>query len=365
MDRTTAFDLHHPGVAALFFLAALVLSMATFQPVVTGLSFIASLAYHLFLKGWRATMKLFLGLLAVVVVIALVNPLVNAAGSTMLFVWGGHHAYYLEALLYGMSLGFVLAAVLVWFSNLNHVLTSDKVMQLTGSTLPTLGLMITMIMRLIPQFLRRNTTIRTAQSACTSAHSCAGEYEDAGRGKAAANASNAAYTAGVTAVCTVGETTTRETAVGETTSYETTVCETTACAPEQNTTTREIPQKKPSRIKRIFEDTRAYGRVTSVLMGWSMEDSLDTAIAMRARGWGASPRRSSYRRSNFRLADGIVTAVLALLIAASIVCLVVVARDFAFYPHLSTIFFTWWYVPYVLFLLFPFALELKGFLSWH
>ena len=44
-------------------------------------------------------------------------------------------------------------------------------------------------------------------------------------------------------------------------------------------------------------------------MGWSMEDSLETASAMKARGWGAAVRRTTYARHRFRRLDVAALAV--------------------------------------------------------
>lgn len=105
-------------------------------------------------------------------------------------------------------------------------------------------------------------------------------------------------------------------------------------------------------------------RMLSVLMGWSMEDSLDTADAMRARGWGATRRRTAYRRCRFRLRDG---AALALVLAWAALCAFLAwtaCSQFTFYPQLSTLVPWWGYVPYALFLLLPVLLQAGEALRW-
>ncbi|MDO4436472.1 MAG: energy-coupling factor transporter transmembrane component T [Coriobacteriaceae bacterium] len=51
------------------------------------------------------------------------------------------------------------------------------------------------------------------------------------------------------------------------------------------------------------EGARRRLRQSSVLMGWALEDSLETADAMRARGWNACPRRTTYARYRFAARD--------------------------------------------------------------
>ena len=52
-------------------------------------------------------------------------------------------------------------------------------------------------------------------------------------------------------------------------------------------------EKMPRRESLAF-----YTRMSSVLMSWSMENALDTSIAMRAKGY-PSDRRSNYKRDRF------------------------------------------------------------------
>ena len=78
---------------------------------------------------------------------------------------------------------------------------------------------------------------------------------------------------------------------------------------------------RPSRRQTV----RNYLRLSTVLMGWGMEDSLETADAMRARGWGAAKKRTSYQRSRFRRQDAlaciVLTACCAFAVSAALVWL--------------------------------------------
>ena len=84
-------------------------------------------------------------------VVAAVNPLFSAMGSTELFRIG-LRAVYLESLAYGLCMGMLLVSVVLWFSNASHVLTSDKVMGLFGNVAPVIALMLSMAARLVPRF---------------------------------------------------------------------------------------------------------------------------------------------------------------------------------------------------------------------
>ncbi|MDO4502297.1 MAG: energy-coupling factor transporter transmembrane component T [Coriobacteriia bacterium] len=298
----TVFNTYHPLVAATYLVAALAFTMAAFHPLFLAPSLLVALGYNACLKGPRATARSLAWQLPLGLVIALVNPIFSQSGSTILFMWGESHAYYLESLCYGACMGAMLVAVMVWFSNFSHIMTSDKIMQLTGNVAPTLGLMITMILRLVPQFVRRGGSVGAVQSVCTAASAGAAGEEPATGGFFA---------------------------------------------------------RKAAQLQGSM-------RNISVLMGWGMEDSLDTAESMRARGWGAVGKRTTYRRNDFRAADGVVMAVLAVLIAVSAWCAVTACSCFTFYPRMSTANALWWgYYPYVALLLMPVALELKERAAWR
>ena len=166
--KRTAFDLFHPIVAFGYFAVMLVLCMTAMQPVYLAVSLASALAYGAVLRGWRATGRSLLWQLPLVAVVALANPLFSASGSTELFRIG-LRAFYLESFVYGACMGVMLASVLVLFSNAAQVLDSDKVMALFGGVAPTVGLMLSMTARLVPQFVRRGNGIADVERACTAA----------------------------------------------------------------------------------------------------------------------------------------------------------------------------------------------------
>lgn len=97
-------------------------------------------------------------------------------------------------------------------------------------------------------------------------------------------------------------------------------------------------------------------RQSSVLMGWAMEDSLETADAMRARGWGAAARRTTYIRYRFTLRDAIGLLLVAVLGA---LCIAVAWRSssFSFYPSPSPLGPWPCYIPHAVWMFAPAALH--------
>lgn len=105
-------------------------------------------------------------------------------------------------------------------------------------------------------------------------------------------------------------------------------------------------------------------RMASVLMGWSMENSLQTADSMRARGYGAKTRTSFHL---YRMAkrDWLTLALLTALIGVNAFCILHFANDYLFYPYamLPTA-PAYGYLCYALLLFYPLILQGGEELSW-
>ena len=99
-----------------------------------------------------------------ILIVAVLNPLFSASGSTELFRIG-MRAVYLESMVYGLCMGGLFVASILWFEAAASMLSYDKVLALLGNTAPVVALMISMCMRLIPQFLRRGRTVLAVQDA--------------------------------------------------------------------------------------------------------------------------------------------------------------------------------------------------------
>ena len=135
----------------MFFIAVIVFGMCFIHPAFWISSCLMSAAYVFTIKGTKA-FKLFLTMLLVFALVSLINPLfANQAGHTIVTLPGGR-PYTWEALCYGMAVGGMFVTVLQWFSAYNAVMTSDKFLFLFGRMIPSLSLVLTMILRLVPEF---------------------------------------------------------------------------------------------------------------------------------------------------------------------------------------------------------------------
>lgn len=105
-------------------------------------------------------------------------------------------------------------------------------------------------------------------------------------------------------------------------------------------------------------------RQVSVLMGWSMEDSLETADAMKARGWCRNARRTRYRRWKVTAHDIAWMGVLACLGVLAVSVAWAATTQFVFYPVMSELKPWWGYAAYAAFFLFPVLLQGEEALRW-
>lgn len=310
----TAFDAMHPAVPALYACITLGLTMAALHPVLVAISCAGAFAYIACVRGLRSAVCALRWQIPVMLVIALVNPLFVRMGSTVVLELFGRQVF-LESLLYGLAMAGMFVASVQWFAACSHMLTHDKVLALFGSAAPVVALMISMTMRLVPRFLRQGRTIAAVQDV---ARSCFVADGRAGLGTGPA------------------------------------ACGSEPCDPAPSKVARAGALQGGGLLARVADRLRQ----SSVLMGWAMEDSLETADAMRARGWGARRRRTTYAPYRFTLCDA--AAIVLLVLGGAAVAWVAwrVTAPFAFYPQMSPITLWWGYGAYAAWMLVPALLHI-------
>ena len=152
-----AFSKCHPAVNFIFFVGAIGLSVVILHPVYLIAGLVTGAIYYMLLngkKGWKTIGAL----LPLFVVLTAINPLFNTLGATPLFYLGGR-PYTLEALWYGAAVSAMFVLVLLWFGCYNKVLTSDKFTSLFGSIIPSISLLLVMVLRMVPNFIRKTRQI--------------------------------------------------------------------------------------------------------------------------------------------------------------------------------------------------------------
>ncbi len=158
-----AFSKYHPAVNFTFFLGAIGCGVVIQHPAYLLAGVIAGSVYYLLLhgeKGW----KMILGLIPLFLLLTAVNPLFNTYGKRPLF-YLFDRPYTMEALLYGAAIASMFVNMTLWFGCYNQVLTSDKFTTLFGNLSPSLSLLLVMVLRLVPAFIRKIKTISGARCA--------------------------------------------------------------------------------------------------------------------------------------------------------------------------------------------------------
>ena len=164
-ERSDAFSGCHPLLNFFYFGVVLVFTMFNQHPVFLGISYLGAVAYSVLLNGCKKTLKQsFMLTLPGLLIVALLNPMFNHYGVTMLYyIESSGNWVTLEALVYGVVLGAVMFVVIQWFSCYNKIMTSDKFIYLFGRIIPALSLVLSMALRFVPRFISQLEVIRNGQ----------------------------------------------------------------------------------------------------------------------------------------------------------------------------------------------------------
>ncbi|NLK39837.1 MAG: energy-coupling factor transporter transmembrane protein EcfT [Clostridiales bacterium] len=155
------FSTLHPIIIFTYFIGVIAVSIITMHPILLILSLACSAVYSVYLNRLK-TLKFFLFLLPVFLFITLINPLFNHTGNTILLYISGNPIT-LEALVYGLFSAVALLSVILWFSCYNVVMTTEKFIFLFERIIPSLSLIFSMILRLVPKYNQQIKIIGNAQ----------------------------------------------------------------------------------------------------------------------------------------------------------------------------------------------------------
>ena len=157
------FKTYHPIVNFIYFLLVIGLSMFLMHPVSLGITLFCAVIYIAVLKGKKAAFISILSAVPVMLLGAVINPLFNHEGVTVITYLKSGNPLTLEAFYYGIAAATMLVAVIIHFSSYNEVMTSDKFIYLFGRIIPSLALVISMTLRFVPTFIARLREIKTVQ----------------------------------------------------------------------------------------------------------------------------------------------------------------------------------------------------------
>ncbi|MBQ5897246.1 MAG: energy-coupling factor transporter transmembrane protein EcfT [Oscillospiraceae bacterium] len=162
LKTESGLSLYHPWVSFVYFVAVIAGTLLFIHPVFVGVSLLCAIFASAMING-RKTVFATLGFgIPMFIFIALANPLFKHRGATIL-CYLFDNPVTLEAIVYGIvSAGMMFAAV-VWFTCYNTVVTSDKFIYIFGRILPSIALIVSMTLSLIPRLLAQVKVISDSQ----------------------------------------------------------------------------------------------------------------------------------------------------------------------------------------------------------
>ncbi|NIK77195.1 energy-coupling factor transport system permease protein [Paenibacillus castaneae] len=121
-------------------------------------------------------------------------------------------------------------------------------------------------------------------------------------------------------------------------------------------------------IGSLWHRIRCIMQILSILITWALENAIETADSMKARGYGLQ-KRTTFSLFVFEKRDGILLAVIFLLFVISGIGSLLGSTTFYFYPALtgisSTLKHLFFYSVYAMLIVIPVGIELVEGLKWR
>lgn len=157
------FKTYHPIVNFVYFVFVIGFSCFFMHPVCLCISLASGFIYSVMLKGKKAIKTNLIYMLPMLLFVALINPVFNHDGVTVLHYLPDGNPLTLESVVYGICAATMILSVICHFSCYNEVMTSDKFLYLFGKIIPSLSLIISMTLRFVPKFAYQLKVVINAQ----------------------------------------------------------------------------------------------------------------------------------------------------------------------------------------------------------
>ncbi len=158
------FKKYHPVTNIVYFCLVTGLTMFLKHPVPILISFLCALVYSILLNGKKSLKFNIVYMLPMLMFAVVINPLFNHAGENVIFFLPGGNPFTLEATVYGLIAGLIIASVICWFSCFNSVISNEKLVYLTSFLSPVISLVLSMTLRLVPMFKNKLQDIMCIQN---------------------------------------------------------------------------------------------------------------------------------------------------------------------------------------------------------
>jgi energy-coupling factor transport system permease protein len=276
----------------LYFMMVLAFGMIYTHPVCLAISLLCAMNYSIYLNGKKALRFIMIYMLPMMIFTALINPVFNHEGNTILNYLPDGNPLTLESIAYGIAAASMLVLTILWFSCFNTVMTSDKFVYIFGRLIPATSLILAISLRFVPRFRDQIKTISNAQK-------CVGR--DVSNGN-------------------------------------------------------------------ILQKARHGIKILSIMVTWTMENAIETADSMKARGYGL-PGRTAFSIYYFERRDVLMLA-FTLFVGIYIIAGVAIGGIyFRYFPSIKSNFMGVYglsiFVAYLTFCAAPFILNLYEDRAWR
>ena len=155
----------HPIVNLIFFVSVLTFAVTLMHPVCLGIALLGRVSVSLVFAGVKRTLQIVVVGIFTALATALFNVLFNHQGATALWYFPNGNILTLESLAFGVASGVMLSSVVIWFMSVNKIITPEKIICLVGGILPVISLVISMILKFVPEFIRNFKSINQGRVA--------------------------------------------------------------------------------------------------------------------------------------------------------------------------------------------------------
>ena len=147
----------HPIVILLYFVLVIMLTMTVQHPVGRIISLVGGIVTLFLIEDKQNRSRNIYLALFIIIFSGLFNFIFVKSGATVVLDYRVHllgklfrFKFTVEALLFGLSYGTMMSAMLIWFQVCSYLLTPEKIRYLLGNRFPTISLLISMILKMVP-----------------------------------------------------------------------------------------------------------------------------------------------------------------------------------------------------------------------
>lgn len=157
--REDAFAKLHPFANLLYLLLEIGIVVCCGNPILQAIALVFGGIYAALLMG-RRSLRVVVGAIPLAMLVAVINPLFSHQGVTIITYFKSGNPLTLESIYYGLGMGLLVLASLVWFAIVSHIMTADRWIHIFGKMLPQMALFLSMVFRFLPKLNRMNEEMK-------------------------------------------------------------------------------------------------------------------------------------------------------------------------------------------------------------